>query len=182
VQICPLKEEYLRTFDNFKYGIPNTIMPTVVTPTVFDPTRAPRGKHTLYVYHFEPYHLKDGGAARWDGIKRAVADGILETVQKNCINLDSDNILGRWVGSPLDIERMNPSMQAGDVGHIGSFLTQAFASRPISGWGHYRTPIKRLYMCGSSTHPGIGVTGGGRASVQVIMEDLGIDFKKVVVK
>jgi phytoene dehydrogenase-like protein len=40
--------------------------------------------------------------------------------------------------------------------------------------------VKKLYMCGASTHPGGGVSGGGRAMTQVLMEDLGIDFKKVV--
>jgi phytoene dehydrogenase-like protein len=67
----------------------------------------------------------------------------------------------------------------GDVQHIGSFLNQYLSNRPLLGWGGYRTPIKSLYMCGASSHPGGGTTGGGRAAVQVIMEDLGIDFNKV---
>ncbi len=180
VEICPFKEDYLRIFDNFKYGVPNSEMPVMGAATVFDPSRAPIGKHTFYLYHYEPYDLKMGGASHWDEIRQEVADKILETAQKYSTNLIGENILGRWLCSPLDIERMNPAMRAGDLGHIGHFLTQSFASRPISGWGNYRTPIKRLYMCGASTHPGIGVTGGGRASVQVIMEDLGIDFKKVI--
>jgi len=175
-------EEYLRGFDDYQYGVPNTIMPSWSAATVFDPSRAPQGKHTLYLYHFAPYKLKDGGAMKWDDIKQEIADGVLKTAQKYCINLSSENILGRWICSPLDFERMNPAMREGDVCHIGNFLTQLFASRPISGWGHYRTPIRNLYMCGSSTHPGGGVTGGGRAAVQVIMEDLGIDFKKIVTR
>jgi len=180
VEICPFKEDYLRIFDQFKYGVPNTDMPVMGSATVFDPTRAPAGKHTYYLYHYEPYHLKQGGPAKWGEIRQEVADGILRTAQKYCTNLREENILGRWICSPLDIERRNPAMQMGDLGHIGHFLTQSFSSRPISGWGNYRTPVKGLYMCGASTHPGIGVTGGGRASVQVIMEDLGIDFRKVI--
>ncbi len=78
------------------------------------------------------------------------------------------------------MERYFPSMLAGDISHIGQFLTQFFAHRPLPGMGYYQTPIHKLYMCGNSTHPGFGVAGGGRATVQVIMEDLGIDFRKVI--
>ena len=91
-----------------------------------------------------------------------------------------ENILGRAIMSPLDLERYNPAMIEGDVMHIGAYLSQFLTNRPLPGWGQYRTPVKKLYMCGASTHPGGGVSGGGRAMTQVLMEDLGIDFKKVV--
>jgi phytoene dehydrogenase-like protein len=175
-------EEFLRTFDEYTYGIPSTNMPLLVTATIFDPTRAPEGKHTLYLYQYEPYNLKDGGPSRWDEIKQEVADGILETARQCTTNLGADNVLGRWILSPFDVPRYFPSMLEGDIGHIALFLSQFFANRPLPGYGHYRTPIEKLYMCGASTHPGMGVSGGGRATVQVIMEDLGIDFKQLVGK
>ena len=84
--------------------------------------------------------------------------------------------------SPLDMERYFPAMLEGDLGHSAHFLTQFFANRPLPGWGRYRTPVEKLYMCGASTYPGQGVTGGGRAAVQIIMEDLGIDFRQVAKK
>ena len=182
VEISPLLEGYLKTFDEFRYGIPSTVMPTMSTATTFDPTRAPKGKHTLYLYHFAPYNLKDGGAARWDEIKQEVADGVLDTARQHITNLGPENILGRCIFTPLDLERYNPSFVDGDIQHIGPFLSQFFGNRPLPGWGQYRTPVKKLYMCGGSTHPGGGVTGGGRATVQVVMEDLGIDFKKVLAR
>ena len=94
--------------------------------------------------------------------------------------MGAENILGRWISSPLDFERYNPSYTSGDFLHMGMFITQMFANRPVPGWGQYHTPVKKLYMCGPSTHPGGGVNGGGRAAVQTIMEDLGIDFRKVI--
>jgi phytoene dehydrogenase-like protein len=157
-------------------------MPMMVVATLFDSTRAPQGKHTMYLYHYEPYNLKDGGAAKWDKIKQEVANGILETLRRHTTNMGAENILGRWIHTPLDIERYNPSFVHGDIGHLGAFVTQFFGNRPLPGWGKYKTPVKKLYMCGSSTHPGGAVTGGGRAAVQVIMEDLGIDFRKVIAK
>ena len=180
VEISPFMEEYLKSFDEYMYGIPNATMPLSMCCTLVDPTRAPEGKHTLYLYHYEPYSLKDGGPAKWDEIKQEVADAVLETARKHTTNMGSENILGRWIASPLDIERDNPAFVHGDLNHIGAFFNQYLSNRPIPGWGQYRTPVKDLYMCGASTHPGGGVTGGGRASVQLIMEDLGIDFKKVI--
>jgi phytoene dehydrogenase-like protein len=73
-------------------------------------------------------------------------------------------------------------MHSGDIMHISSSIAQSYGNRPMGGWGQYRTPINKLYMCGASTHPGGGVTGGGRAAALLIMEDLGIDYKKVVGK
>jgi phytoene dehydrogenase-like protein len=140
----------------------------------------PQGKHTLYLYHYEPYELAGGGAARWDEVRQEIADSVIQTSRKYITNLGSENILGRWMASPLDLERTNPAFINADCMHIGLFLSQYLSYRPLPGWGNYRTPVNNLYMCGASTHPGAGVTGGGRASVQVIMEDLGIDFKKVI--
>ncbi|MBU2497804.1 MAG: NAD(P)/FAD-dependent oxidoreductase [Proteobacteria bacterium] len=182
VEITPFAEEFLRIFENYTYGIPNTKMPLLAVATLWDPTRAPEGKHTLYLYHYEPYDLKDGGPTRWNEIKEALADGIMETVREYCTNMPPENILGRCVLSPYDFEQYNPAMVHGDLMHIGAFLTQYFSNRPLPGWGRYRTPVKRLYMCGGSTHPGAGVTGGGRAATKAIMEDLSIDFRKIAAK
>ncbi len=181
VQFCSNNiEEFLRGFENFKYGIPSPDFPLMVTSTLFDKTRAPEGKHTLYLYHFEPYELKDGGAARWDDIKEEFSDEIMERLRKQTTNMGDDNILGRWIHTPLDFERYNASWLQGDILHWGFQVWQSGANRPLPGWGQYKTPVKKLYLTGSSAHPGGGVTGGGRATVQVVMEDLGIDFEKVI--
>ena len=182
VEIAPSMEEFLHSFEEYVYGIPNARMPTLCVATLVDPTRAPEGKHTLYLSHYEPYNLKEGGAAKWDGIKQEIANAVLETARQYTTNLGTENILGRWIGTPLDFERYDPAFVNGDFMHIDVSVWQFFANRPLPGWGHYRTPIRKLYLCGASTHPGGGVSGGGRAAAQVIMEDLGIDFRKVVVK
>jgi phytoene dehydrogenase-like protein len=136
----------------------------------------------LYLYHFAPYHLRDGGAAAWDRVKEKIASQVLETARLHCTNMDDSNILGTWIASPLDYERINPALMEGDIGHIGSFLNQSFGNRPLPGWGQYKTPVKNLYMGGAGTHPGVGITGGGRATARCMMEDFGIDFKKAIGK
>jgi hypothetical protein len=59
---------------------------------------------------------------------------------------------------------------------------QLFFNRPLPVWGNYKTPIKKLYICRASTHPGPAVCRGSRVAVPVIMEELGINFKKVISK
>jgi len=180
--IVPTTEELRKAFDDCDYGFPFASSPAVICNTLYDSTRAPEGKHTLYVYHLEPYHLKDGGAARWDEIREEIADRVLETVRQHTTNLSSDNILSRWICSPLDFYRYNPAWINGDYNHFPLSVTQSYGNRPLPGWGSFRTPVNKLYICGPSAHPGGGVWGAGRSTVQVIMEDLNIDFNKVISK
>jgi len=182
ILIVPPTEELLRAYDDCYYGIPFTSSPAIVCNTLHDPTRAPEGKHTLYIYHPEPFDLKDGGAARWDEIREEIADRILETLRQHTTNMGPDNVLSRWISSPLDYYRYNPAWIKGDWNHFPLSVTQSYGNRPLPGWGSFRTPVNKLYICGPSAHPGGGVWGGGRATVQVIMEDLNIDFKKVISK
>lgn len=179
VHIVPSTMEGLYDFFEGIKRQPDTSAPMMVCATMDDPTRAPEGKHTLYLYHQEPFNLK-GGMERWDAIKEEMADKMMAELREYTTNMGAENILKRCITSPYDFERRNLAWPHGDFCHIANFLDQLLGSRPIPGWGQYRTPIDRLYMCGPSTHPGMGVIGGGRAAVQIVMEDLGIDFEKVI--
>lgn len=153
---------------------------SVIVPSLVDPTRAPAGKHTLYLWHYVPYELADGGHDRWDAIGEQVADEILEDYSRYTTNIGPDTILGRKIITPNDFPRRNASIVRGGILGPGAFLSQSFGYRPIPELGQYRTPVEGLYLSGAGVHPGGSITGGGRATVQVIMADLGIDFDDVV--
>ncbi|MGB5156128.1 phytoene desaturase family protein [Desulfobacterium sp. N47] len=175
-------DNFRHLYDELRYGLipsPENLAPFVSCSTVLDPTRAPAGKHTLYLWHYVPYYLKDGGPAKWDEIKTEVADMILEKLRTHTSNMGPENIIARTIYSPIDYERMNPSLVNGSILGPGSYLHQFFSHRPIPELGQYRTPIDGLYMSGQSFHPGGSITGGGRATVQVVMADLGMDFSSV---
>jgi len=180
VEFNPLPyKKSLMEYDDLAYGKLVYDMPLVVCQSLLDKSRAPDGKHTLYLYHYAPYDVEDRGHAEWDRIREEVADRVLATLRKQTTNMGDSNIIGRAIESPLDLERRNQANTKGDLTHFGMFFDQIMGNRPLPGWGA-STPIKRLWMCGPSCHPGLGVHGGGRAQVQPIMESMGIDFEKVV--
>jgi phytoene dehydrogenase-like protein len=178
--------EFRQLFDDYRYGrfhrgtlgAGGTL--TVNVQTNHDPGRAPDGQATINLYTFASYELADGGAAQWDNVKEAVADQMLTDFRKFTTNMDAPNILGRFVDSPLDMERSSASFQKGDLHGVGTALHQNAGFRPLPELAQYRVPgIERLYLVGPFLHPGGGVFGGGRATAMAIMQDLGLDFEKV---
>ncbi len=154
----------------------------IVSPSVADPSRAPAGHHTMKIESNLPYGLKEG-PKHWDNIKNEVADALLNHLRKFAPNLTPDKFLGKFIESPLDIERMNPSMWRGST-HGGAMIpSQVGAMRPVPGWGNYRMPINGLYQTGACTAPGGAVTGmPGRNAAAVILKDFGTSLEEVVAK
>ena len=179
--------EYKHYFNDFlEDGIMapgvNVHFPLVSVQSVHDPSRAPEGKHICYFYEYAPYNLAQGGAARWDEVREQYAQSMLDFVKPWISNLDSSNIIGHYIQSPLDMERMNPSFVQGDFGGIASYMEQFMGNRPVPGMpnGAYSTPIDNLMICGPSCHPGSGASCGGRAAAVAVLEALGKDMDDVV--
>ena len=83
------------------------------------------------------------------------------------------SVLGYRALSPLDLER-ELGLVGGDIFHGALRLDQLFSVRPLLGQGNYRGALQGLYLCGSGTHPGGGVTGlPGRNAAREILRDLG---------
>ena len=97
------------------------------------------------------------------------------SIQAEQLAIDQINaaggVLGRQIMSPLDLERTF-GLVNGDIMHGSLSLDQLFSARPVLGHGDYRAPIAGLYMCGSGTHPGGGVTGApGHNAAKVVTRD-----------
>lgn len=158
-----------------KGRIPPTIM-WGACPTLFDPSQAPAGKHTAFMWEKLPYAL-NGDAHTWDLAKDAHGRAMLEVWSRFAPNLANGAVIDSFTRSPLDTERRLPNMRQGDL-LVGSFdHGQVGYHRPIPGAGRYRTPVPGLYLCGGSTHPGGNVTGlCGYNAAAVIAADLGLDL------
>jgi phytoene dehydrogenase-like protein len=134
-------------------------------PTAIDPSRAPAGKHVLWVQVRALPSAISGdaagviGARNWDDAKEPYAERVLDLLERYAPGLRS-RILGRAVFSPLDLERENPCLIGGDNLSGSHHLDQNFIFRPVAGYSRYRTPVGRLYLCGAATWPGAG-TGAG---------------------
>jgi beta-carotene ketolase (CrtO type) len=138
--------------------------------TALDPSLAPQGKHTLWLSQFAPFHL--AGGRSWDDIKEQVADQVVDAFARYAPNT-RPAVLGRLVTSPLDWHRLtdNPN---GCAWHLDMEMHQAWGFRPLPELSRYRTPIPNLYLTGSGTHPGGGITGlPGRNAALEILKDMG---------
>src|SRR3954463_7029841 len=142
----------------------------ILIPSTLDDSLAPKGAHvaSLFCQHVAPV-LPNG--ASWDDARDQVADLMIQTVDRYAPGFKS-SVVGRQVLSPLDLERIF-GLTAGDIMHGRLELDQLFAARPVLGHGNYRAPLPGLYMCGSGTHPGGGVTGApGHNAAREILRDL----------
>lgn len=141
-------------------------------PSLFDPTQAPPGMHTAFLWEKLPYALR-GDARNWDAAREAHGQRLLKQWTEFAPNLGGA-VLDTFTRSPLDTERELPNMRGGDL-LVGSFAHgQIGWNRPFAGAGNYRTPIAGLYLCGGSTHPGGNVTGlCGYNAARVIATDAG---------
>ncbi|NWG91463.1 MAG: NAD(P)/FAD-dependent oxidoreductase [Parvularculaceae bacterium] len=138
-------------------------------PSAYDETLAPKGAHVanLFCQYFAP-QLPAGRS--WDDARDAAADAIIDTITDYAPNFRA-SIVGRMALSPLDLER-KLALVGGDIFHGQLGIDQLFSARPMLGHADYRCPIKGLFMCGSSTHPGGGVTGWpGHNAAREILRD-----------
>jgi phytoene dehydrogenase-like protein len=141
----------------------------MLIPSTLDDSLAPPGRHvaSLFCQHVAP---KLPGGASWDDHREEVADVMIDLVNSHAPNFKA-SVIGRQIMSPLDLERTF-GLVGGDIFHGALSLDQLFSARPMLGHGDYRGPLPGLYMCGSGTHPGGGVTGApGHNSAREIIAD-----------
>jgi phytoene dehydrogenase-like protein len=141
----------------------------VLIPSTLDDSLAPKGQHVASMFCQQVQPELSGGRS-WDDHREEVADLMIATVDKMAPGFKA-SVVGRQILSPLDLERTF-GLVAGDIMHGALTLDQLYAARPVLGNGNYRAPIPGLYMCGSGTHPGGGVTGApGHNAAREIIKD-----------
>ncbi len=162
--------DYLeRAFDESKYGnFSRKPYLEAAIPSLTDPTLAPEGKHVMSIYvQYAPYKLKGD----WEEQRKALGQTVVQTLAQYAPNLP-ELILTHQIITPRDLEEKY-GMTGGQIFHGELALDQFFTMRPLLDWARYRTPIEHLYLCGSGTHPGAGLTGGsGANAAREILKDL----------
>jgi phytoene dehydrogenase-like protein len=192
ISISPSIDYMERAYDDAKYGrYSREPYIDIVIPSLTDPSVAPPGKHVMSCFvQYAPYHLRaasgspppaavEGNGAGsasetphpWDVERDAFGDAVIDAIARFAPNI-RNCILDRQVLTPLDLER-EFGLSEGNIFQGELTLEQLFFLRPAAGWADYRTPIKRLYLCGSATHPGGGIMGApGRNAALRLMADV----------
>jgi phytoene dehydrogenase-like protein len=160
IHIGPEIDYLEHAFDESKYGnFSRQPYLEATIPSLTDPTLAPDGKHVMSIYmQFAPYKLKGD----WEEQRKALGQTVVETLAQYAPNLP-EMILTHQIITPLDLEEVY-GLTGGQIFHGDLALDQFFTMRPLLDWARYKTPIDNLYLCGSSTHPGAGLTGGSGAN------------------
>lgn len=170
MHIAPDIEYLERAYDDAKYGwYSKRPFITPVVPTIVDDTLAPPGKHVVNLFGgHAPTTLK---GATWDDERENFKATVFDTIEEFAPGFRDDVIEAQLLVAP-DIERI-VGLPDGHIFHGELSTDQLFFQRPVSGYADYRTPVKGLYVCGASMHPGGGVSGiPGANAAREILKDL----------
>ena len=175
MHIAPDIDYLERAYDDAKHGwYSKEPFITPVCPTIVDDTLAPPGKHVVNFFGgHAPYTLKNGD---WKDEKEQFKKNIFKQIEAFAPGFSDDVIEAQLLLAP-DIEA-NVGLPMGHIFQGELSPDQLFFQRPISGYADYRTPIEGLYICGSSMHPGGGVSGiPGHNAAREILIDQGMKMR-----
>ncbi|NOR36979.1 MAG: FAD-dependent oxidoreductase [Woeseiaceae bacterium] len=159
-----------RAYDCWKRGTwsDNPFIESVI-PSAWDPTVAPAGQHWMSNFvQYCPPELADGP---WTPEKRdAFGESVISKIERYSPGF-RDLIVHMEVRTPHDIEN-EIGLTEGNIFQGELTIDQLFFNRPFPGYGQYRMPVKNMYMCGSSTHPGGGVSAvcGANAAREILID------------
>lgn len=169
--IAPAVDYLERAFDATKYGeLPQEPYLEISVPTLIDPSLAPSGKHVLSVHvQFVPYRLS--GDATLHDVREKLAGIVLQTLERYAPGIRA-TVEAMDVLMPVDLEDVY-GLSGGHIYHGEPAIDQLFTMRPILGYAQYRTPIDGLFLCGSGTHPGGGITAqSGQNAARAILKQI----------
>lgn len=160
-----------KAYDCWKRGrwSDDPIVETVL-PSPWDPTVAPPGQHWMSCFvQYCPAELVDGP---WTPEKRdAFGATVINKIERYAPGF-KDLVLHAEIRTPYEIEN-EVGLTEGNIFQGELTIDQLLFNRPFPGYAQYRMPIKNMYMCGSSTHPGGGVSSAcGANAAREILKDL----------
>jgi phytoene dehydrogenase-like protein len=161
IHIGPEIDYLERAFDESKYGnFSRHPYLEVTVPSLTDPLLAPSGRHVMSIYmQYAPFKLKGND---WESQRGNLGETVVKTLAEYAPNLPGLIEDGQII-TPQDLESTY-GLTGGHIFHGELALDQFFTMRPLLDWARYNTPIRNLYLCGSGTHPGAGLTGGSGAN------------------
>ena len=167
-------EMYEYCHDAHSGKIPKTYGEGIWVNSLWDPTYAPPGKHSLTGWIFLP-KASSQTREKWEEIRAIWNDNFLLNYQRFAPNMTRDNVIDDFFYTPQDQEDEMRLME-GDFCNGSGKLSQMGSNRPFPEAAQYRTEIENLYLCGPFMHPGGGASAApGYNCFKIIAEDLGLD-------
>jgi phytoene dehydrogenase-like protein len=164
-------EKMERAYDDWKAGqFSRDPFQDMMIPTMIDPTMSPPGKHFMscFVQYAPP---KINGGEWTDADRDAFGATCIDQIEKYAPGF-KNSILHMEVRTPRELEA-EVGLTEGNIFQGELTFDQLLFNRPVPGYAQYRSPIKDLWICGSSTHPGGGVMGApGRNAAAEILRDI----------
>jgi phytoene dehydrogenase-like protein len=173
ISFSPSVDEMEHAYDDAKYGHwSRRPYIDMIIPTLVDPAMAPPGKHVISCFvQYAPYRLAPE-LGSWDDQREAFGDAVVDRIAEFAPNI-REVIVHRQVVTPLDIEQTT-GLSEGNIFQGELSLEQLFFNRPVPGYARFRTPLRDLWLCGSSTHPGGGIMGAnGRIAALEVLKTRG---------
>ena len=169
IEIAPSVDYLEQAYDDAKYGgwARKPFMDALI-PSLLDPAMAPPGKHVMSLFVEYASSELEGG---WTEARKAeFLDVVVDTLAEYSPDLKS-KILHKHIMTPADIESII-GITSGHIFHGELSLHQLLFLKPSPQWAQYKTPVRHLWMCGSSTHPGGCITGapGRNAAMELLKE------------
>ena len=146
-------------------------------PSVHDPYQAPPGKCSGLISQMAPFDLKDGGSEKWLNLKfkEERAEKQIALLGQYAPNVTKDNVLWTYMTTPADIQNKFANMVRGGYKQGQYHPLQMGFLRPNQECSQHKTPVKNLYLGGSSVYPGgCVIWGPGYNCANVVAEDFGI--------
>ncbi|MCC6006883.1 MAG: NAD(P)/FAD-dependent oxidoreductase [Rhodobacteraceae bacterium] len=166
VHVAPSLDQMARTYSEAKAGLlPSEPVVVVGQPTVIDRSRAPEGRHVLWVQvRMAPAVIRGDAAGKiaardWADAAEPFAERVLDLLEGHAPGLRA-RIIGRRIVTPDALEADNPNLVGGDQVCGSHHLAQHFLFRPARGHADGSTPLRRLHLTGAAVWPG-GGTGAG---------------------
>jgi phytoene dehydrogenase-like protein len=169
IEIAPSVDYLEQAYDDAKYGgwSRKPFMDALI-PSLLDPSMAPPGKHIMSL--FVEYASSDLEGGWTESKKQEFLQIVVDTLSEYSPDLKS-KILHQTIMTPADLEERF-GLTSGHIFHGELSLHQLLFLKPSPQWAQYRTPVRHLWMCGSSTHPGGCISGapGRNAAMELLKE------------
>lgn len=166
VHLAPSLDQMAATYAQAQAGLlPAEPVVVVGQPTAVDPSRAPEGRHVLWLQvRMAPGTIRGDAkgeiaATDWDAAAEPFAERALDLLEAHAPGTRA-RILARRIVTPRELETDNPNLVGGDQVTGSHHLSQHFLYRPLRGYADGTTPIRNLFLTGAGVWPGAG-TGAG---------------------